>query len=49
MEQAGGRAVQDIYCTIKEKANDYHSATMFGILPAYGFSLGMLQISHSKG
>jgi hypothetical protein len=49
MEQAGGRDVQDIYSTIKDKANDYPSATMFEILPAYGFSLGMLQVSHSKG
>ncbi|KAA6349079.1 Exo-poly-alpha-D-galacturonosidase [termite gut metagenome] len=37
MEQAGGGTIEDINALIEEKPAEYPEATMFGILPAYGF------------
>jgi polygalacturonase len=37
MEQTGGKAPNDSAQYMEEKEKDYPEATMFGILPAYGF------------
>jgi polygalacturonase len=37
MEQAGGGTTEDVNAIVEEKPTEYPEATMFGILPAYGF------------
>jgi polygalacturonase len=37
LEQAGGGTAEDSHAVIEEKPAEYPEATMFGVLPAYGF------------
>ncbi|RKD90311.1 glycoside hydrolase family 28 protein [Mangrovibacterium diazotrophicum] len=39
VESAGGGTLADFQCPVEYKPKDYPEATMFGVLPAYGFYL----------